>query len=268
MRNLVPGVRYRVIARATSGQSGGDRAPGGRFAAWAAAEVEGNLEEGSGITLVLRPGMTLKGVVNLQAQRRADTIPPFEKISIVMTPIRRGVPTIDSSSPRPIPVERDGTFVAKDLLPGIYQFRTDVVGHRDWRLTSAALDGRELLDYPLELLDVPPSAPIRFVVSNVQTEIAGHVATSNSEGLSVVIFAQDPRLRQAGTRRLAVSQVATDGSYTVRGLPPGDYLMLVVQGLSPGASDPVASSLLQEWESNAVRVSLASGERRVQDFGR
>jgi hypothetical protein len=55
-----------------------------------------------------------------------------------------------------------------------------------------------------------------------------------------------------------------DGRYTLRGMPPHDYLVVAVKDLEPGQSqDP---ELLDSLRPHAQRVSLGENETRVQDL--
>jgi hypothetical protein len=56
----------------------------------------------------------------------------------------------------------------------------------------------------------------------------------------------------------------TDGRFTVRNLPPGDYLMAAVTDVEPGAwFDP---DFLQQLRGASARVTLSEGDKKTQDL--
>lgn len=81
---------------------------------------------------------------------------------------------------------------------------------------------------------------------------------------TLIVFPADSRYWTLGTRRIQSARPATDGRYTFRNLPPGDYRIAPVYDLEPGAmSDP---AFLQQLEATALRVTLQPGEKKAQDM--
>jgi hypothetical protein len=61
-----------------------------------------------------------------------------------------------------------------------------------------------------------------------------------------------------------MTRPATDGAFSVRGVPPGDYLVAALTDLEPGEwNDP---ALLDQLVVSAVRLTLREGEITRKDF--
>jgi len=66
------------------------------------------------------------------------------------------------------------------------------------------------------------------------------------------------------TRRVVQAQPASDGKFTVIGLPPGEYYVSAVTRLEPG--DLENRQFLEDLVPAAIRLSLADGEKKTQDL--
>jgi hypothetical protein len=80
----------------------------------------------------------------------------------------------------------------------------------------------------------------------------------------VIAFSEDPNRWTFATRFIRSARPNQDGRYTLRGLPPHDYLVAAVKDMEVGqAQDP---EFLESLRTRAIRVSLSEGETRVQDL--
>jgi len=86
-------------------------------------------------------------------------------------------------------------------------------------------------------------------------------AGSPASDRTVVVFPSDRALRVPLSRRIHVAQPGPDGRYSVRGLPPGEYLLAAVDGVETGEQfDP---EFLQRLAPGARRVTLDAGAATV-----
>ena len=76
------------------------------------------------------------------------------------------------------------------------------------------------------------------------------------------MFPADHALWTSNARRIQSTRPATDGRFSVRDLPAGDYLMARLS-ISFIVNDP---KFLEALVSSSVRVRLADGEKRQQDL--
>jgi hypothetical protein len=65
-------------------------------------------------------------------------------------------------------------------------------------------------------------------------------------------------------RRITATRPGTDGRFTFRGLPAGEYRLTAVTDVEPGEwYDP---AFLNQLSSVSIPISLSEGERKVQDI--
>ena len=81
-------------------------------------------------------------------------------------------------------------------------------------------------------------------------------------GFTVVAFPVDPRYWAPSSRRIQAARPATDGRFTLRNLPAGEYRLAVVADVDTGEwFDP---AFLRTLTTNAIAVTLTDGERKEQ----
>ena len=60
------------------------------------------------------------------------------------------------------------------------------------------------------------------------------------------------------------TRAATDGHYSIRGLPPGEYYIAALTGFDP--QEWYTTPFLEQVAPTAIKITLAEGERKVQDL--
>jgi hypothetical protein len=60
-----------------------------------------------------------------------------------------------------------------------------------------------------------------------------------------------------------VVRLASDGRFSVTGLPPGEYYLGVLTDADPSQLSDLP--FLEQLATTAIRITLAEGERKVQD---
>ena len=79
----------------------------------------------------------------------------------------------------------------------------------------------------------------------------------------VILFAADPDGWYAQSRRIRSLRPSTDGTYSFKSLPSGDYLVAAVDDVEPGEwFDP---AFLQRLLPAATKITIAEGEKKVQN---
>jgi hypothetical protein len=165
-----------------------------------------------------------------------------------------------------------GKFSSTGLTPGMY--RPNAIGGSlrglqtpigPWWLKSIAVDGRELLDAPLDLQQGSENGLITF--SDRASEIAGSVKDAAGEPGArgyVVIFSADRAHWFANSRRVVAVTPDAQGHYSIRNLPPGEYRAAVALDLEPGEwFDP---DVLQSLVSSAAPLTIAGVETKTLDL--
>ena len=64
-------------------------------------------------------------------------------------------------------------------------------------------------------------------------------------------------------RSSGIVRLGSDGRYRVTGLPPGEYLLAAITDIEPGQLNDI--SFLEQLARAGIRITLAEGEKKVQD---
>ena len=79
-----------------------------------------------------------------------------------------------------------------------------------------------------------------------------------------LVFPADRAHWTPGSRRIRMTRPASDGTFTVRGLPPGEYFLAAPLDLETGEwNDP---ALLDQLVKSSVTVTLREGETTTQNY--
>jgi protocatechuate 3,4-dioxygenase beta subunit len=276
LMNVPPG-QYRVTARSTvspalpEGQApAGGRGRGGRggraggpgaepITVWGAADITVDGRPITNLLLSLQQGISVSGQLAFDGatNRPAD----LTRIRVTMAPVGP-TPFGGSIAGRS---DASGRFTIPSVPPGLY--RLSATGAPGWSIESASIGGQDALDFPVEVKgsDNLGSASITF--TDRQTELTGIVTDERNQPTSLyslIVFPADARYWTGTSRRTQTTRPATDGRYTFRNLPPGEYRLAPVFDVEPGStSDP---AYLQQLEATSLRVTLQPGETRMQDM--
>lgn len=270
LRNVPPG-QYMLVARAQTtvrqelpGVAGAGNAPvvqtvqtsstGRTFVSVDGAPV-------SGVVLMLDGGRTVSGRVTFEG-----IVPDLTKVrftaSLQMAPTAASVTL---PPPQPAQVAADGSFRIANVLPGRYTLR---VSGPQWTVKSSMVAGKDSLDFPFDVDDEDVSgAVVTLAMQPAVTELSGFLMDQRNqpaEQFTIVVFAADQRYWMPSSRRVQTARPGTDGKYTLRGLPPGDYMVVAVDDIEPGTQyDP---EVLKTMVPAAARVTLAEGAKVAQDL--
>jgi len=208
--NTAPG-RYVVSARVTpltlalaAGRPTDVRPGASRASLWAIEEVDVGPTGLAGLTLVLRPSMTLSGRVVFEGEA-ATPRPPAVRVSLVNA--ATGSPTLAATASA-----ADGTFEIGGILPGTYTIETRIPGPARWWPHSAVVDGMDLLDFPPTFdagsIDV---TGVVLTLSDRFTELSGTVevpADPAATDPAVLVFPADRVFWRPRSRRGVVPRDA------------------------------------------------------------
>lgn len=254
---LTPG-RYLFFGRGTeSGPIGNPSL----LPLWTSAEVDVNEQDFLDLMLQFLPGTSVSGRI---AFRGSQTPPDATKIRLVLG----AVPTIAGTAltPPAMSPQADGSFAFTNVPPGKY--RLSMTGGGSWSLRSAMVNGRDTLDQPL---DVPPGQDVPDVAvtsTDQPTEITGTLLDQlgrPTPEYAIVAFSTDRAYWSTAPRRVSgVVKAGSDGRFSVTGLPPGEYFLTALT--DPDPSQLRDQSFLEQVAGSAIRVTLAEGEKKVQDF--
>jgi hypothetical protein len=163
-------------------------------------------------------------------------------------------------------VDAGGRFTINGVSPGRYRITATGAGN-GWVMGSSIAGGQDTLDFPVE---VKPNQNISNAVvtfTDRVTEIAGTIINDQNQPVpdyTIIVYPADRTFWTPQSRRIQSTRPATDGRFTFRNLPSGDYRIVPVLDPEPGSwYDP---AFLQQLDAAALRVSLGEGEKKGQNL--
>jgi hypothetical protein len=141
---------------------------------------------------------------------------------------------------------------------------------RVWRPKSAAINGRDPLDQPLDLDAGDISSVIITFTDKPQIVLSGGVrnAKGDPDPQAVVLaFPTDNRLWSdfsSASRRIKVTRTSRYGVYSIAGLSAGEYYFVV--GTDDQFADMQAPGALESFTRLATRVVLVDGLPKTLDL--
>jgi hypothetical protein len=226
---------------------------------WGATEVTVDGRTLSNVLLTLQRGPSVSGQVTFDG----PTAPPADltRIRVSMTPFEP-TPFGGAASAR---VDASGRFTIASVAPGRY--RLTASGMSGWVAESALIGGQDALDFPIEVKGTQNLSGATITFTDRQSEVSGVVTGDRNQPApeyTLIVFPVDSRYWVAPSRRIQTVRPSTDGRYTVRNLPPGEYRIAPLFDLEPGSvSDP---AFLQQLEATSLRFTLQAGEKKTQDM--
>jgi hypothetical protein len=296
--NNIPPGQYRVMARGVVRQTapagtaaatgrggrGGGRGGPGQISQvlWGSADVSISGTDVAGLTIALQEGMTVAGRIAFDG----SGFPPADLTMVRVNLQPRGAQQgleIGGGVP-PAQVDATGRFTIKGVLPGRYTVNAGLQGGRgggrggtaaggatgpttQWLLKSVVVTGRDALDFGLVVEPNQHVADAAITFGDRTQEVSGTIQDTlgnPTADYSIVIFASDKQYWVPQARRIQSSRPGTDGKFTFRNLPPGDYRLTAVTDVEPGEwFDP---AFLEQLLNASIPVILREGEKKVQDI--
>ena len=220
-----------------------------------------NGEHVESVSLSLQPALTVSGRVAFEGRRAApdlEGLHVLDGLYVSVPAISLNLADTGEAFP-PFDLERGGTFKIAGMVPGLYRMSGDIPGLRApihaWWLQSLVVNGRDMLDAPLELRQGTDDAVVTF--SDRASEIRGTLKDAQGAPVpeaSAVAFSADRSAWFYNSRRVAGVHAERDGRFSIRNLPPGEYRVAAVLDLDQ-----------REWFDPAVleRLLPAAGALTV-----
>lgn len=265
----VPPGSYRMEARCTIESAARNR-PARVLWGSQVLSVDETAKSVSTIALDMRAGMRVSGLVSRAGSGRmgADDL-----ASVRISLVPHGAEFAElGGRPLMAQLERDGRFAVDDVPPGRYEVegmmssaRTKSTLGSRWTLESAMANGREALDFLLEVRPDEDLAGVQITFTQLQQQLSGSLTDSAGRPATdhtVIVFATDSRYWLPEGRRIGTARPATDGTFLIDHLPAGDYRIAVTADVASGEwFDP---DFLKALVPGSIQVSLKPGAKVAQ----
>ncbi len=254
--NVPPG-RYLVQAREGRGRRDGAQV-------FASQEITVNGQDISDLTMMLRHGAVIRGTLTFDGTQMPDPS-DLERLRVTTSPLN---PTpFEQRGGADAGVEVDGSFVLSDIGGGPRLIRMNRLPD-GLQLKAVYVEGRDVIDTPRDFAAGQTLSGVTLVLTDQITELAGMVHDHRGDAVTeftVIAFPTDERLWQPQSRYIMASRPDQNAQYRMRGLPPGDYLLSVVEVVQQGEwFDP---RFLDDLRRRAAHVTLRDGEHKSVNLG-
>ena len=251
--NSVPPGSYTV--HALSGRGRRDRA---------SQQIAVNGQDITDLTMLLRNGAEIRGTITFDGIQMLDPS-DLERLQVTTSPLN---PTgLGQRRRSDAEVEADGRFVLGDIGGGARLIRVNRLPD-DLQLKAVYVEGRNVIDTPRDFAAGQTISGVSLVLTDQITELTGMVHDHRGDALTeftVIAFPIDERLWQPQSRHIMASRPDQNALYQIRGLPPGNYLLSVVDEVEEGEwFDP---RFLADLRQRAARVTLRDGENKALNLG-
>jgi len=226
----------------------------GKPAAWAQADVDVQGDDIHGVTLAMQESLTIAGTVAFDGDGQA---PPFTAVRIALDPtVSPGAVSVSAMTSTT--ADANGHFSIPGVIPGRYRLTAYAGVDAKWFVRTSSLGGQESLDAGV---DVRSSLSDGLVtLTNQASELSGH----GIPDATVILFSTNPAQWPTPSRRILWNRVGSDGGFTIRNIPPGDYNIVSVADVEPGQwTDP---AYLQSLTASATKITIAEGEKKTIDL--
>lgn len=227
---------------------------------WAKAEAVVDGRSKTDVALVMQPGMVVGGRIQFDGTGEVPT--DFSNIRLILGSAA-GPGMITGSATGT--VNADGTFRLTDVMPGKY--RVSTTPPRGWRAKTIDAAGRDALDFLLEVQPNEDQSNVTITFTNKPAELTGTLTDASgmpTADYTIVLFAADQRFWTPQSRRIITTRPATDGKFSFRDLPPGDYRLVALEDVEPGSW--FDHELLKQLVPASMSITMTEGLRKTQDL--
>ena len=151
--------------------------------------------------------------------------------------------------------------------PGSYRLYVGATNLDGWWPRSALRGDTDLFDTDILVDGSTELSGVAVTMSERRTTLSGSLQTPAGVPVTdvfVIAFPTDRRHWGPRSRRVQAVRPASDGRFTIAGLPAGEYRLAAVTDADPDEwQDPAFLALAV---ATAIPVSLAEGETKTQDL--
>jgi hypothetical protein len=228
---------------------------------WAEMTVSVGAKDLSELTIGLRPGLKVAGMVQFTGGAERPQSDKLPSIGLNLEPADAR-PGLSGARGR---VDPSGTFSTMGVAPGKYFIR--VAGApQGWTFHSAMVNGRDASVVPIEI-EGNDVGGVMIAFTDHPSEFAGDVSidTGSPESATVLVFPTDTTAwigYGTNSRRFASTRVGKDGKFKITNLPAGDYFAVAIPDRL--ATDWQNPKFLETLAAEATRIRVRDGDRVTQ----
>jgi hypothetical protein len=226
---------------------------------WAETPVAVSDGAATELSVTLRPGLRVSGHVVFEGSAPRPTPQRLQQVTVTLG-------GVDSRTSVPVTAARadaDGRFTTGGYPPGRYTMNVSQPGP-EWSLRSIQIGGINALEQPV-VLESADVGNVIVTFSDRMQELSGSVqeaAANPDERFTVVLFPADHQQWAANGmfgRRAATANTSSTGTFQMRVLLPGDYLVAALpQDIAVEQTPQFYAAVARV----ATRVSIGEGEKR------
>jgi uncharacterized protein (DUF2141 family) len=251
----IPPGRYTIVCAAGRPSPAGG---GPELTGWAetTVTVSGQDQE---VALVLATPSAIAGRVEFESASSPDG--PAAATQIRVRGLGKARLLRPEYTGRPGP---DGTFRFPSIVPGRWVITGLPAG--GWTVKSVRAGGREVES----ALEIGPGQMVEDLVvtfTDRPSELSGTLTDAGGRPASeyfVIAFGVDPAAWGPHSRRIQSARPASDGVFSMKGLPAGEYYLAALTDVEPG--EWFSPAFLEQVVGAAVKVRVADGGKTVQSL--
>src|SRR5262249_12253812 len=163
-------------------------------------------------------------------------------------------------------VANDGQFTF-DGVPAGLRFIRASGAPRGWSLKSVLIAGRDVIDTPIEVRAGETIRNVSLVFTDQQSQISGTITTDQGTpaiDYTVLAFPTDRTFWRPQSRYIVTTRPDQNGSFQLRGLPPAEYFVALIDPAEQG--EWFEPAFLDAHRTGAQKVSLGEGDAKSLDL--
>lgn len=236
---------------------------------WARQTISVGQQPVSGLVLVTRPGMELRGeVVNLlELSGLTLEVNLSDAKAESAARIAAGAGTLIAPFENRTRIRGDGSFNITGVAPGTYKLNVSSL-REDVAMLSALAGGQDLLDVPLEIkAETTELPPIRILISRAMASLGGTIATPQGTPISrytVLLLPVSRDLWTSPGRRIRTTLPDSQGQYSFANVLPGSYYVGLLSQFEPADLENV--DFLSAVAGAASVATISLGQHATVDL--
>jgi hypothetical protein len=159
----------------------------------------------------------------------------------------------------------DGTFKFGAVVPGGWAIGVNLPRTSPWTVKSLTLAGRDLHDNLIQVSGAETLGDLVITLTDRPSELGGALQDATGRPATeyfVIAFSTDRTAWTSTSRRIQSARPASDGAFSIKGLPGGEYYLAALTDVEPG--EWLSASFLDQIVASAVRVRVIDGEKTTQ----